>query len=466
MGINKFYSWLRSKYSNAFSVYPHKTEVMFDHIYIDLNYLLHMLYSEKTLKDKIKRLYDIILDICKKYTPLVSLNLFCDGVAPLAKLLLQRERRLQEARKDIDVANSSLNFTPGTQFIDTLDEKLDELKTKISDVFNISVNIINKEAGEAEIKIKDMINININKNKDSSHLLVTNDGDVVLIVTATINYHNIYILVNKDLISIKKIIDMNINYYGNSLYPQLDFSFLNLFNGNDYFPKLKYITIDKLWIAYSRKINKYKYLVKIEENKLIINKQFLIKILENLISQIDYKILKKTKFNEFNKHQLQNYLDGLNWCFNMYFNGKYCYNTYMSSRITPDPLMLTLYLYENDFSLDKYKKDNLDISKEICAILLLPKKASELIDHKYKNFIAKHNYLYEEEDCEQCIYYHKELGRLQKIYEKNEDDKKIKSLITSNQKQYTTHHKNHKKIDILDITELIEQFNLFKLSLS
>ena len=458
MGIVGFYEWIRTNYQPAIKSGIVKP-ILLNHIYFDLNYLLHLFYNEPTLNDKIKKLEDTILFVCKKYIPTNSVNLFCDGVAPLAKLLLQRERRLAQVRKSMsldNLDNSSLNFTPGTKFIKTLDSKLINLKNKLENRLSIKVNIQTRECGEGEIKIKNLINKNLELNPDSSHMLVTNDGDVLLIVTATMIYKNIYILVKDDFISIKRIIDLHTEKYGCSQMPQMDFSFLNLFNGNDYFPKLRYITTNKLWLAYKNAL--YKYPQGLITEKLEVNKLFLIKILQNIVANIDYKILKKTKFNEYNDRYLDNYLQGLNWCFNMYLTGAYKDNCYMSYRYSPDPLQLIIYLHtNNDIILKNTTNNKLDIPDDLGCLLLLPEKALCLMDNNnYKDFINDHPELYEEERCTKCSEYNKQLSIMQKEYKK--DDKELKKKITRMQKDYAYHNNAHSKIDINYIENIIKNF--------
>jgi len=470
MGISGFYDWIRKNYDSAIIKLHNKnmSYALFDHIYIDLNYLLHMFYNEKTLDDKITRLHDTILYICKTYIPTKTVNLVCDGVAPLAKLLLQRERRLAEARKSdkIELNSSSLNFTPGTTFIKTLDIKLNKLKNKLSKTYNVHVNILTKGSGEGEIKIKNLINQNIIDNPDSNHILLTNDGDVLLIVTATIRYQNIYILIKDELISINKIINLHANKYGTSKYPQFDFAFLNLLNGNDYFSKLKYINTSKLWDSYKSKLYKYPDgLINVNNNNLIINKDFLIKILESIICKIDYKILKKTHINDFNEKYLSNYLAGLTWCINMYYKGDYLSNNYMDTNYTPDPLMLLLFLYNNSYNLQVNISGGFTIPEDLCSILLLPEKAINLMDNnKYIDFISNHSELYEEERCQMCKKYHKDLGDLQKEYSKKDCaslNKQIKNTITSKQKEYTKHNKTHFKINLEYIKKIVNNYNKY-----
>jgi 5'-3' exonuclease len=97
MGITGFYSWITANYPDSF-VKLNKP-IFFNHIYIDLNYLLHMcVYNSPNIKVTVKKIETMILDICSNHHAIDTINICCDGSAPLAKLFLQRIRRLQEAR--------------------------------------------------------------------------------------------------------------------------------------------------------------------------------------------------------------------------------------------------------------------------------------------------------------------------------------------------------------------------------
>ena len=57
MGIVGFYEWIRTNYQPAIKSGIVKP-ILLNHIYFDLNYLLHLFYNEPTLNDKIKKLYE------------------------------------------------------------------------------------------------------------------------------------------------------------------------------------------------------------------------------------------------------------------------------------------------------------------------------------------------------------------------------------------------------------------------
>jgi 5'-3' exonuclease len=216
MGITGFYQFLQENVPRAFAGVNEKTNgLYFDHIYCDLNYLLHQCsYNSDSTDMTLRKVETMIKDYCQKFNPLKSIDLCADGSAPLAKLLLQRERRSNNLSD-----NFVLNFTPGSEFMNNLHINLSKLKYKLEQEYSIKVNIYNLEPGEAEIKIKNLILKNIQYNQNSTHLAVTNDADVVLIMAATKFYDSIYILTKnkvQSLVSIKLIVEES--YTGNEVH--------------------------------------------------------------------------------------------------------------------------------------------------------------------------------------------------------------------------------------------------------
>jgi 5'-3' exonuclease len=385
MGITNFYKWIKTSYSNCILPIGNRC---YNHIYIDLNYLLHMCYYNcDDLDVVIKKLSTIILDICAKTQPSDSINLYCDGTSPFAKLILQRERRFSS--KD----ELSLNFTPGTKFINHIPDKLSNILEIIKIRYNITINIDTNTPGEAEIKIKNKLLENYNKDKTKTHILATNDADVILILTSHESYKKCSILLNDNVLSISNLIETHINKYNiNSLYPHLDYSFLNLLMGNDYLPKLNLLTLDKLWESYKTNMihSDEKYLLKIIDSHIVINKNLLIDILHTLICNMAFGKLKKD-MEIYDDKIYDNYFNGLIWNLHMYREGLCTDYYYMCHAKKPINIInLLMYLYSNKI-IDRliYNKINKPIPSDLCCILLLPDSGKYLIDDKYDKFIDK-----------------------------------------------------------------------------
>jgi hypothetical protein len=454
MGITGFYQFLQENVPKAFYIVNggtngqvnQETNIYFDHIYFDLNYLLHQCsYNSDSIDFTLRKVETMIRDICQKFNPLKSIDLCADGSAPLAKLLLQRERRSGQFSNDTQ-ENFVLNFTPGSEFMSTLHDKLCKFKTKLEQEYSINVRIHNLEPGEAEIKIKNLILKNIQINSTSTHLAVTNDADVVLIMTATNFYELIYILTkNKTqcLVSIKSIIE-----YSGIL--ALDFCFLNLLLGNDYLPKLKIVTPEKLWKAY--KIHKYLYVNLVDtcsesyQDYLKVNDDFLKRILIDVIGQTKISIINKSKLKLYNPDEIKLYLEGIMWCLNMYYDGKCINNHYMYEGGAIDPLHIIMFLNNTSINSTKNLRKTDPISNDLCSILLLPFAAKKLINPKYYDFMDLNPILYQSEHCMTCKKYNK------KVNGKGEVNGEIN-------KKYLEHKKSHKNLLKSDIIDIQKSFN-------
>jgi 5'-3' exonuclease len=387
MGITNFYKWIKSEYSNC--ICPINKEC-FNHVYIDMNYLLHMCsFNDDDLDFILKKIGTIIIDICNKTQPSDSLNLFCDGTSPFAKLLIQRERRFNTTDKKV------LNFTPGTKFIKSIPEKLKKILDIIKTQFVIDINLDMINPGESEIKIKYKILENHNKNKNKSHILITNDADVILILTSHESFNKCNILLHNDILSINKLLNTHIIKYGKSDTYNFDFCFLNLFLGNDYLPKLHFVTNKNLWESYKLNLNYqvYKYLIKFVNNKVSINYDFLFDIFNTLLIKIGKNKIKKINI-PYKNNTYKNYIDGIIWNLKMYNTG-ICtdYYYYCETKKPIDILNLILYLYDKKNNLD-YDIINNPICSELCCILILPESGIDLIDSKYHNFIENINKKY------------------------------------------------------------------------
>jgi len=458
MGITGFYQFLQENVPKAFYVINNDFKgLYFDHIYCDLNYLLHQCsYNSDSTDMTLKKVETMIKDLCQRFNPLKSLDLCADGSAPLAKLLLQRERRSNDLTESF-----VLNFTPGSEFMSNLHLKLDKLKTKLEQEYSIKVRIFNLEPGEAEIKIKNLILKNIELNPSSLHLAVTNDADVILIMAATKLFENIYILTKnktQSLVSIKSII----NYSGISA---IDFCFLNLLLGNDYLPKLKIVTPEKLWKAYLIHKYLYKNLVEIctESYKeyLKINDDFLKRILIDVIGQTKISSINRSKLNLYNSDEIKLYTEGLMWCLQMYFDGKCINNHYMYEGGAIDPVHLILFLNKISINSTKNLIKTDPISNVLCSILLLPFSAKKLINPKYYDFMDSCKILFQSEHCATCKKYKNGVNGGTK--EVNGGTKEVnggtKEVNGEKNKKYLEHKKSHQNLLKSDIIDIQKSFN-------
>lgn len=481
MGITNFHKMIKENYSNAFQK---KWLDNYDNVYVDLNYVLHYCsYSSHSEDDVFTKLYAFFDCILAELIPTKSLTICSDGVAPLAKLILQRQRRLNVS-KNIDSEKttndfSTMLFTPGTAFMKNLNNKLTNYFNYVSNTFNITINYLDSTFDEAELKLKFKLMENINQNKMHSHIVVTNDADVIVMLTTLQYLDNTFVFCRSnqqnEILSIGKLIDLHTDKVGCSLNPNYDFALVSIMMGNDYIPKIKLVDFEKLWEAYANVLmSNSNGLVNLD---LTINDTFFVKMLNQIIY-----LSKQTYPNTVNVYNAfsdlySNYLDGLTWCLHTYQSGKCIrYNYMYEYQDAPHPLGLIFNIIQNKNLLKFNKTISPAITPELYAILVLPDFARNLIDKKYHKFMNQNDILYTTEKCKKCAEFHDELKTIKnniaktqaEIDSDNEDNsdiqkklQKIKNQNTLLSKQLIAHKKNHDKLTLSDITTIVTNFNIF-----
>ena len=139
MGIKDYHKWMRETHPSAFK---NKWLDFYDHVYIDINYALHYsYYGTKNQNQLLFRFFSLVEKIMLQTHPRKSINFANDGAAPIAKLLLQRERRATSSRTEnfSNLESSSLIFTPGTNFMNSIQKTLDDFMEKIKLLIKITV---------------------------------------------------------------------------------------------------------------------------------------------------------------------------------------------------------------------------------------------------------------------------------------------------------------------------------------
>lgn len=498
MGIQNFNKWLRTDYSDALIASVGKRK-FYHHVYIDLNVLLHGLTHNKTEEDLLNGLCSTISKILTYVIPLRTLTLASDGIAPLAKMILQRERRLKNLRKnEEDVKNNFVNplwFTPGTYFMTSLGNNLTDFIQNLEKKFDITVTLLTNERGEAEMKLTEQILLNNSNYKNEKHCVYCSDADVVVIMTA-IDVKNIFVHNKENIIDIDKLLILHKNKINKNMSIKniaKDFCFISLLMGNDYIPKLCHITFDIIWESYIETVNLVGYdhmkknLIVKDDIRENINVQFFKKLLQILIVKFSKKNIHfKNEFliDMYDKKSYDNYIAGLLWCFDTYRNGKQPLNQmYMFNSIVPIHPFGLLYHFEfnnfNDFNdvlkTQLYNSQNntkINIDDEIYATLILPRAAKHLINYtwNYKNIVNNSVFdkLYEIEDCKICDENHEQISELQQQYVKlknelpddnNTDNtcllKTSRKALANMQKKVSTHNASHTGISFDDIVNII-----------
>ena len=179
MGVPGGTVWLRKTFPGAFTEVGRDQQAglpPFDHIYVDVNDVLHTTIRRANDQEHMfKILYQKFNSYLFKLRPTQSVVIAVDGPAPLAKLLLQRRRRMKSANEKAKrkprkgkrggpsrgnenaEGVSSLTLTPGTKLMMDLEDALVAYaRSKASHPRNSRMRFVVSAAqtpGEGEVKL-------------------------------------------------------------------------------------------------------------------------------------------------------------------------------------------------------------------------------------------------------------------------------------------------------------------------
>lgn len=464
MGIDNFHTWLRNTYPSAISNYNKKS---YDHVYIDLNYVLHRIVSYVSSEDELlEKVVNAIISIIIDTKPRKTLNLVADGSASYAKIILQKKRRLQTVQslieKSIEAFDvnkiSPLQLTPGTSFMNKFNKTIKEfVNEKLHSIFNDDTNInlvanlnLSDIPDEAEFKIGRYIRQNTQSLYDT-HVIYSKDADMVLIAMALTEIYGIEIMIPQTfnecyVISIDELIEQQMEMYGYNMLKRVDFSLISLLNGNDYFPKLKCSNIDRLWKSYKDAIQPHETIM---QNNNTINIKMLVKFLTKLINNCP-KRNQNTSLDDLQESNVSDYLTGIQWCISLYSTGEYLTYDYIYNGKSINPEQILLYILINNINkINVPMTQCIKIPSNLYTVLVLPYAAKQLIPSEFHKIIDnKLKYIYNEEHCETCkIFREHLLKHSRNTIENNKDndnkdnnDKKSKDYSMKN---YSIHRRKH-----------------------
>jgi 5'-3' exonuclease len=348
MGIPSYFVYLIKNYKSILKTCNKNIKI--DNFYLDSNSIIYDAvhninyesdnYENKIIDYVIKKLNFYINII----NPINTIYIAFDGVAPIAKLEQQRNRRYKTW-----YTNNYLNIndenkwdtcaiTPGTKFMNNLTKKIkDYFKNNKYKNANIIVSGTD-DVGEGEHKIFNYIRDNYNKYIDSTTIIYGLDADLIMLTLLHLKYcNNLFLFretpyfinnIDKTLVSnkmyvmdiyyLQEVIIDNMKYHENNLIESNiynkyinDYIFLSFLLGNDFMPHFPSINIrtngmDIILNIYKNKFSK--------ENKFLTNNndinwknvRLLIQILsdleeENLLNEIKKRdnLEKRFKHNKF-----------------------------------------------------------------------------------------------------------------------------------------------------------------------
>jgi hypothetical protein len=451
MGIHNFQQYIKKTYDGACRK---KWLNCYDNLYIDLNHILHTsCYVSKNLDELMETTKEQLKNIIFFNKPTKRLIIIADGSAPLAKLILQRKRRLESVRSiddnvsphDAYIDRLNLNLTPCTKFMTMMERSIMDFVHYVENTYKIEVITFLSDAGEGEVKIKYQVLKYQKKYPDETHAIYSNDSDMILLLFTCEDLSKIYQIIRKEyIISFGKMYHMHMQMiFGNQPVVKdftkeisqikYDFVLINLLMGNDYLPKASFLKLENVWKAYQI-IAPNRYIVR-RDNQLIIDWTkglivcnnsdiridpiFFHDLIYNATKHTPKHLLKKFTFESLKDSLYSDYIKGLYWCFAMYRVGScldccYAYDHRTAPHITG--VMLSI-MTTQSYHIEETRRN---IDQGLYGILLIPEKAKNLLNKEQQmvleKMLVKHPIIYEEGRCEKCKNYHKQMSELNREY--------------------------------------------------
>ncbi len=242
MGIPSYFSYILKHHKHILK----RHFIICDNLYLDANSIIYDQIQNEN--EHYEHIYQAIMSIINKFQPKKTMICF-DGVAPLAKMVQQKQRRYKShLTKKILNQSSSFNtncITPGTLFMNGLNVYL---KQKIDNDTTIVLSG-SDESGEGEYKIFEHIR-KCNNSKEN-HIIYGLDADLIMLSllqlpkqiylyreTKYFKYLN-YIQENQDYL-------LDVSLLGKQISQSMsieNYCFLCFFCGNDFLPHFPSINI-------------------------------------------------------------------------------------------------------------------------------------------------------------------------------------------------------------------------------
>ena len=337
MGIPSYFVYLVRNYKSILKQYNKNIKI--NNFYLDSNSIIYdavqnIEYTKDNYENKI---ISFVITKIKYYIEIIKpinvIYIAFDGVAPVAKLEQQRNRRYKTYYTNNLLDNNNekwdtCNITPGTSFMKKLNE---QVKNSFSNNKKIIVSG-SDEVGEGEHKLFEYIRKNKEMHKNQTTVVYGLDADLIVLTLAHLKYSNNLFLFREtpyfintvdntlqpnqlyvmDIYYLAEIIlnKINKNYSSDHFYNILDdYVLMTFLLGNDFMPHFPAINIrtngiDILLELYSEKF--YKNSLFLTENCKIIWKN-LRKFIEYLSKEEENYIIYEMKKREKMEKKFLNY---------------------------------------------------------------------------------------------------------------------------------------------------------------
>jgi len=419
MGIKNYKNNIIKEFPNISSkTKPKNIEVLC----IDVNTILHKVCHIAKSKEKYGK---ILISFLKKEINLIKpkfVAIFTDGQAILAKANTQIKRR-NKYLYNKSSGISSLNLTPGTPFMDYIDDTIIEYLSKLSIKSYYSSS---KENNEGEIKLFNWL---IKENINGNICVYGNDSDIIVLSLASRPLIDIYIYNDVNFISIKELIlclsKFTPNKFNFKWHPvRMDFVLLSLFQGNDYNSSIS---------NFKNLVKGYKKLQKKKEGFLIRrNGELNLQSIRKLLDYIKYKQPVICDYANVNS-----YFKCIQWNINLYTNK-------MVSNFIPSYDVINITSILNNFP----KKITFNVNElkwlhpDVYLLMLMPVTGKDLLPNRLKHLMDKDSPIKDlfPEPCQICIEWKNKLKSFKKPPEEEKEEmSNYKRLISETNVSYNKH---------------------------
>ena len=440
MGIKNYKTNLLETY---YSIASKKRPDNIKTLCIDCNGILHIVCNiAKNQSHFMTLLINKLKELIKLFQP-SCIAIFTDGQAILAKANTQIKRRNKYLYSKSSTI-SSLNLTPGTPFMDLVDNTINSYLKKLSIRTYYSSSKVNNEG---EIKLFEWL---IKNNISDKICVVGSDSDLIVLALSTRPLLDMYIYDDKRYISLFKLVTVLSNLVPNKFslkwHPvRMDFALISLFQGNDYNDRVA--DFSKLLEAY----------VKLQEKK----EGFLIKKDGSLNFRVIKKLFEKVNHDNSITCDSQNvyeYFKCIQWNLNLYtgqtvsnFIPKYN-NVNIASIIKHMPNYIP-----------KFKMSLKWLNNDVYTLLLMPSVGQKLLPEHLQFLLNDDSEIKDlfPDPCPECIEFKKQISdltyKLRNASEKEEQ--KYKTELSKINELYKIHLNEKHPICELPIKRIQDAVN-------
>jgi 5'-3' exonuclease len=429
MGIPSYFSYVLK---NHVKIIKRLQDVKCNQLFIDANSLIYDVVKESH-ENIYENVYQKILNLINKLNPEFTFVAF-DGVAPLAKMKQQKQRRYKSYIVKQIIPSKSWNtnaITPGTTFMNELDAYLED-KYKNNPHIKFSGS---NQVGEGEHKIMDYMRTN--KCSDNQFIYGL-DADLIMLGLLHLKHNkNVYLYRETCHFSYLKNIDSNQDYVFSLIEMENqindfgikvdDYCFLCFLFGNDFMPHFPSLNIRNDGIPYllevykklniqlvSSSINWNSFrllcleLMKHEDERIKMNIEWKKKLkVHPLTAEEELNVLPvrdrsreeylgknlsqyyKFLFGQDEKNPCTNYLQMLEWTW-FYYNGT-CKDYYIMYEFSHAPLFKSLVNYIPCFEEDLVQVNPMPPPMPITQLIyVLPYQDYQLVPMNTKAVVKEY----------------------------------------------------------------------------